>query len=874
MQLVKPYQAGLLFRTFDNDGTVYFCVTVTLLIDLDSGLPLPEPQLWQLGTEALDEDTIFDEGMFKPRGEFLVSGFAFPPEGAVVCQARAQVGPIDKSIIAIGDREWKADGPTEPRTFTKMPLTYRHAFGGEGFDKNPVGKGALPIEDADGRRRHPLPNLEQLGALITSPGQRPEPACFGPIDPLWHPRHGKLGTYDDAYMRTRFPGFAADFDWTYYNVAPRDQWLEAYWQGDEALVLENLHPERPRIEAKLPSLWGRCALRRKGEAELEDLPLQLDTVHLLPHGAAAALFFRGVTTVREDDADDIDLLLAACERKGEKRPLSHYERVAALRADPERGALHALRDGDLLPDGMVPATGELGGMDALLATSGAMQDNQRRGMEHTFEESRRRMVEAGFDTSALPPAVVPEREKPPKRHELADYMEKLDAEIDKQRAKADAQIQATNKQVRARMAEMNIDYDELVRDNDKGRPPKIDAEARYRTVVEQLELMKNAGVPAGELERQIEDGSLRAMLLRTEAEMLAAYRKFAHYFPEAGRLDGDAAARLRDEVERALSRSESLGGRDLTGADLSGLDLSGADLAGAFLASANLSGCNLSRANLSETVLARANLTGANLSQAILSGTNFGEATLDEADFGTEARLDRVIFASASLSGAKLRGAQLENADLMDATLIGCDLSEIRAKDSLFMGIDISGALLERSAIRQCTFLYAKAKGIDARGADWSGTTLMNVHLDDAKLDGAICTNLRVMGESSMQRCSLRGARADQANFERCDMSGADLTDAVLTQSVLSHSNLTAATLHRVDAVGALFMRACLLRAKLTDSNLRDALLGNADLRGCDLSGSLLFRADLSRVRVSGDTKVEQANIRYSTFIERREEAP
>lgn len=871
MQLVKPFQAGLVFRTFDNDGKSYLCVTVTLLIDLDLGAPLPEPQMWQLAAEALDDEDVFDEMMFKPRGELLVSGWAFPPEGAAVCQVRAQAGPIDKSIVAIGDREWKPAGPTEPKPFDKMPLTYRHAFGGEGFDANPVGKGVGPVVDGEGRRYHPLPNLERPKALITSPGQRPKPAAFGPMGALWPERHAKLGTYDDAYLRTRFPGFAADFDWSYYNVTPRDQQLEAYWEGDETIVLENLHPNRSRIEAKLPSLWGRCVLRRRGESELEDLPLRLDTVHLLPHGVAAALMFRGLTTVQEDDADDIELLLAACERKGEPRPLEHYARIAALRADPERGALHALRDRDLLPEGLEPATGEIGEMDDLLATSGAIFDNQRRGMDHMQEDIHRRMDEAGFDKSALPSPEIPEREAPPTRDELADYMEKLDAEIDQRRAEADQQIEATTAQVRDKLAAMNVDYDEAMRDQDAGHPPKIDADARYQAVVAQLEMMKNAGVPAGELERQIEDGSLRAMLVRSEAELLAVYRQFAHHFPEAERLEGDAATQLREEVQRAARAKESFGGRDLTGADLSGLDLSGTDLSGAFLACAKLTGCNLTGADLTETVLARADLSGAQLSGAKLVRTNFGEATLDAADFGEGARLEDVTLASASMKEAKLRGARLEGVDLMDAKLSGADLSEARAKDLLMMGVDLSGARLERSAFRSCMLMYANAEGIDASGANWAGTLLMDTRLDGARFDGATCTNLRAVGKTSMTKCSLCGAKLDAATLEKVDMTGADLTDAVLTGSVLSHSDLTEATLHRVDAVGALFMRTCLHRAKLTDSNLRDALLGNADLRGCDLSGTLLFRADLTRVRVSGDTNVKRADIRFCTFIERRE---
>ena len=45
------------------------------------------------------------------------------------------------------------------------------------------------------------------------------------------------------------------------------------------------------------------------------------------------------------------------------------------------------------------------------------------------------------------------------------------------------------------------------------------------------------------------------------------YRKFAHHFPAATRLEGDEAQRLREEVIAGYAAGQSFAGRDLTGID-------------------------------------------------------------------------------------------------------------------------------------------------------------------------------------------------------------------------------------------------------------------------------------------------------------------
>ena len=60
-------------------------------------------------------------------------------------------------------------------------------------------------------------------------------------------------------------------------------------------------------------------------------------------------------------------------------------------------------------------------------------------------------------------------------------------------------------------------------------------------------------------------------------------------------------------------------------------------------------------------------------------------------------------------------------------------------------------------------------------------------------------------------------------------------------------------------AKGAMFRRTDLRGALLAGMNLQDAVLQHADLRRADLRRSNLFGADLSRVQLDGDVKLEGA---------------
>ncbi len=210
-----------------------------------------------------------DFALFKPRADVTLQGSAHG--GAMgIAQASFAFGHagnrFERRLAVFGERRWRGGSmgiaePGAPEPFESMPLVYERAFGGARFDDNPLGVGHAPGEAALGR----LPNLEDPTHLITSPRDTPPPACFAPLRADWKERRSKLGTYDAAWLKTRWPYFPEDFEWTYFQAAPRAQQL-AYLTGDEPYEIAGMHAAHPTLRGTLPGLRLRCALQETAAA--------------------------------------------------------------------------------------------------------------------------------------------------------------------------------------------------------------------------------------------------------------------------------------------------------------------------------------------------------------------------------------------------------------------------------------------------------------------------------------------------------------------------------------------------------------------------------------------------------------------------------
>ncbi len=362
MIIYRPLQLSFNHRVLEQNRKFYFTASATLGVNLQTGDALLEFDQLKDAFACMGESPLPDTGMPKPNCEVLVSGKCFAPGGRAVPahQVSLRVGPVNKTLYVFGNRFWKRAGGmvktiSDPEPFREMEISFQNAYGGEGFAKNPVGKGFVPDEDEKGETLHPLPNIEDPDHLIGSPDDKPEPAGFSVLDPSWPQRMRFQGTYNRKYLKKYFPGYPEDFDWHYFLCALEDQWTEGYFEGNETFEIRNMHPDVPVIEGALPGLYARCFLTHTingTDPEFAELSMDLDTIWFFPEKLLALLIWRGVTEVADDEAEQIkDVILAYEDQTHEPRDLEYYRKAFEKRINSNDALLNNLNTQDLIPEG-------------------------------------------------------------------------------------------------------------------------------------------------------------------------------------------------------------------------------------------------------------------------------------------------------------------------------------------------------------------------------------------------------------------------------------------------------------------------------------------------------------------------------------------
>jgi len=883
MKVLKPQTLSLLHRVVDDPRQPQLVVVVLGFFAFGRERLLPEATLWPFAAMELGADAGLDECLPKTRGEILVGGRCYAPGGAPVgaTYVRATVGSLDKRLAVIGDREWRDGLPSAPQPFVEMPLTWERAFGGPGFARNPLGKGVPPVPHM--RSAFPLPNIETWGRLVAGPADTPDPAGLLPLDSSWPQRARKAGTYDEAWLRERFPGFAADVDPAFFNAAPADQQRDGFFAGGEPFRFENMHPGKPALEGRLPSLRARAFVERRGEggSQLGEVPLQLDTVWFFPHAERGVLVFRGVVPVAEDDAADVETLLVAAERLDAPRTPEHYRDELARRLDPDRGHVHSLHDRGLVPEAVAGEEDELpeqqNEMQELLAGERLQERYGQRGGERmrqqVIAEARAAVAAAGLDPEAYvrvpePPPPLPD---PKDVEAVLKRIEEEEAAAEAQRAELDAMKAAMEADARRACEEAGVDYDAAVAaaKAEAVRPPKRRADeelARLRGVLEEA---KAHGAEAPELEAKLASGELLAMLHEADRAAAESYQDSVHLMDAPAPRQGDEAARARDRVVAAVAAGASFAEVDVTGADLSGLDLSGADLAGGFLAGASLRGARMAATHCDRAVLAHADLSGADLEGASLRGANLGGAVFRGARL-TKADLTGAVLQRASLSGGDFEQAILEDANLFEATLQDVIFRRARLCEVNFLKCDLRGCSFAGADLTKANFVEVDLTGVDFEGATLELVTLVGCRVDGANFARANLGKLHAVNGCSFTGCDFRGASLSDAFLRGANLAGATFDESTLRGADLSECELHAASLRAASAVDARFVRADLTGAEMDDTDLRQASLSKAIVRGTDLTGANLFRADLSRLVVDDTTKLAGANLKQARIHPKR----
>lgn len=328
MQIVKETALEVSYRVWQIEPpqatlTVIIKGTFDLVADgvcslaEKQALPLPET----FNEEDVDEPSVrhdSDFAILKPQGECFLAGTAHAPGGAAVTALTVgfSVGAVSKQLAVFGDRQWFAAANNtvapragDPAPFSSLPLSLLRCFGGPGHAENPLGKGIAA--GADG---WPLPNIEHPAFPLRSIDARPPLGSAFPIPRTFARRTALAGTFDETWVKTRWPYLPVDFDWAYYSAAPEDQRIAGWFAGDEEIVLEHLHPEHPRLVSRLPGLRPRCLLDRDNDQSAEEVTLVLDTVTVDADLLQVFCVWRGIANVGDMELKSVRSLYVAEER--------------------------------------------------------------------------------------------------------------------------------------------------------------------------------------------------------------------------------------------------------------------------------------------------------------------------------------------------------------------------------------------------------------------------------------------------------------------------------------------------------------------------------------------------------------------------------
>jgi uncharacterized protein YjbI with pentapeptide repeats len=722
--------------------------------------PLPEPVQFEGDVPSAAErpECLYaaDFAQFKPKADLLLRAACHTPgqKGMTACTVKFSVGGWSKELAVIGNRHWDKglvfSKMSEPELFTRVDLTWANAFGGEKFALNPAGKG---------RKDGLLPNVEYPDELVKSPGNQPTPAGFGPIDRAWKQRASKVGTYDKKWLKERFPAFAKDFDWTWFNAAPEDQQLQGFLRGDEPVELLNLHPRHPLLQLRLPGLRVRCIAREGDELAPREVQMNLDTLFIDAEKEEVYLTWRGIHNVSDDEWSACrDLLVVSEPLAGTPADIST---LLPLFADP-------LEEEEAAAEAEAPQSQQeaLAAFHAdISATEKEVEALQQKGAAFV-KSAAQGVVSQALSAAASAPPVQPAQIPALLSGSIARLVKEAGDQALKAPKEAAAQLKAL-----------------IAKANDPALKQLMEQAGKEGSAEEQAPADKKAAV---------------AMAKSGEAQ--------GGDFNDTD-LSGEdlSGVDLRDAVFRGANlkgvkfSGANLAHANFTGANLSEAALDGADLTGADFTDANLTSADLTGAQLQDADFANSNATGAKLSGVKAKGVDFDMVDFSDAIF-TGAGLDASVFfecrlPGADFSGASLVGTSMDGCDATGAGFSGADMSNFRTgMKSVFDGARLTGIKGEQSVW----------DGVSAKGADFGESKLAGAQFPHCDLSGARLYACDLAG-AMLRKANLRDAQGGDANFfqallEQADLSGASLVasnfyEAELMEAVTEGTNFEGANL-------------------------------------------------------------------------------
>lgn len=902
MQLIKTLYSSVLHRSLKSHGRFIGSFSVGYFFRLTTGDLQFEPNGW--GTLIKNGYGLHnaDEAVKKQQGEFIVLGKAYAPNQMPAERVTVSVkcGNIQKSLLVSGPRDWQGLNGTlqRPRPFTEQEISYKYAFGGEGFNDNPVGIGAREITNEQGDKIHPIPHIEYPHKAVTRRGEWVPAASFNQVQLDWTQRQKLAGTYDDDYLKNDMPGLARDLDWRFFQIVASDQWNQGFWRPDERFSIANMHPTMSVINSQLPGVIGRCFVSQKeGDKEIfKEIPLELDTIWFLPDQDLGLVFFRGTLGVADDFMSDIKAVMCALESvKDTRRSFAHYEREFKLRMDPQESYKYLLFQAPLLPEGFDGSMSELTGpqyegtqsefADAMKHYAEAQQQQSKDNAPEALQNSLASTVPPPGNDDLMQKATALIEQAFPQIKDadgkikgvdltridltkLDDLKKLLDSLKDQRIAETTAEL----KEKRARLIDENpeknknaISLIDTLLAGFSSHPPLVrtsisDKEISIKQSLDQSRQRVNTMVQEGlatEAQRfKLEEdyATIEKQLQALESSSLNAYRKVAHYHTQTSSPHAGREAEIRNELVRRAQSGQTCQGMDLSFCDLSGLNLSGLDFSGAFFEYALLKDTRLAGANLENAVFCFASIKSCDLSSTNMKGANLGSCSIATSDF-RDARMDECVFAKSSLTECQFSNAQLH---LKSDAFLHVSIRQCQFEKCNFTAINLVESALESSRFMACDFSngnIVKCSMPDNRYENcvFAAANIVSSDLSRSRFECCNLQNIRFVGGCKFPAAVFHGSDFSNANLRDCEAMAADFSEATARMTDFGNSNLEGARFDRFNSNQVQMMSANLKHSSFKRANLFGASFMNAVLTGCDFTDASLYSVNFMGATLGGN---------------------
>lgn len=823
---------------------------------------IPPGEAWEAFATALDPEGIPDMGLPKPAAEWLLAGSACAPAGTETTglPVDVTVGNLQRRFLVAGDAEDDRVSAPSPRPFRNMPLSWNRTWGGTDQPDNPLGCGLVR---ENGILR--LPNVTDRDLPSGLPGSA-SPACPGPMG-FWPARMTGLGTYDNTWLHTRWPGVPDDFDWSFYHLAQPCQRFSGYLSGCEHFRVTNMHPDHAVIEGRLPCLRVRLFADYGGEQKPDwrEAAVHADTLWLLPNALAGLILWHTTLPSVDERGTDIFRIVAALEAADEApRPAEDFlaapfmpvteaapEPVPPTVPDaaPEPEATPVLP----VPEMAVPAMPAVA-VPVLPQAPPDPDPNQPQDQPQARQAELARMVAGAKEDmrTALPEinAMLARQGLP-----LVQAEDVL-ASLDQQASEAAAMLDMPEPDLSDMLRQAGLPDDFM----------------QKFTEIDELPMPEPKGFPSPEAFRQAAEQYVDTVCAKIDASEATRNTLLSGLFPE--RLFEEQ--QVLDSQVAELEQQLGLGPMDAVKARLAALPEPDGDMTSlAYLEQAE-SILGLEKGSATGQFIKMAGSARTELySPDMLPLADVAGKFPDQA--GAFARLQQAIaqlteqppeglFDLRSLGlAAGLRPDALAELVALDPMPMGPPTPEEQAvvppvlpdvpaplaapepeppapqpefvipydKDSLLAalaaGIPLEGVPLD---------------GMDLRGAGLSGVCLSGLLLDRARCDnadfsGCDLTGTRFSG-ASLCGAKLAGANLTGASFAEADLTGADLTaarceQADFTRARLKQACFAAAVCHHAD-----FSGAGLSQSRWTGAQGKDVTFGPCRGAGADFSGAQL----------------------------------